>query len=97
MQQVLWQCFDRQRVGVSFLRGVCTDRTSVHRSSKHETPIKWLEEVMTDQTLRRSANLSFKSDIDFLAVCTFSLFGLALSLALLRLAAVDVDFLLFAG
>jgi hypothetical protein len=52
---------------------------------------------MTDQTLRRSENLSFKSDIDFLVVCIFSLFGLVLSLALLRLAAADVDFLLFAG
>jgi hypothetical protein len=52
---------------------------------------------MTDQTLRKSANLSFKSDIDFLVVCIFSLSGLVLALALLRLSAADLDFLLFAG
>ena len=63
---------------------------------KHETPGKWLEEVM-DQALRTWTNLSFKSDIDFQSCCIFSLLGLVLSFALLQLTDADMSFLLFAG
>ena len=52
---------------------------------------------MLDQALRTRTNLSFKSDIDFLSICIFSLLGLVLSLALLQLTDADLSFLLSAG
>jgi hypothetical protein len=56
-----------------------------------------LEEVMLAQAQRVLNNLSFKSDVDFLIVCIFSLFGLVLTVAQLQYAGADLSFLLFAG
>jgi hypothetical protein len=56
-----------------------------------------LEEVMLAQAPRVRTNLSFKSDVNFLSVCIFSLLGLALSVAQQEYAGADLSFLLFAG
>lgn len=52
---------------------------------------------MLAQALRLWTSLSFKSDLDFLSVCIFSLLGLVLSFALLQLRDTDLQFLFFAG
>ena len=52
---------------------------------------------MFAQALRLWTNLSFKSDLDFLSVCIFSLLGLVLSFAVLQLTDTDLQFLIFAG
>lgn len=52
---------------------------------------------MLAQALRIWTRLSFKSDIDFLSICIFSLLGLVSMLVLQRLTDNDLQFLMFAG
>jgi hypothetical protein len=90
-------CWGSIRAWASIFRPIYTERAIANRSGKHETPINSLEEVMLAQALRVWTNLSFKSDVNFLSVCIFSLLGLALSVAQLEYAGADLSFLLFAG